>query len=115
MADYKYQLPDGIEVGFRPPTYEDRKEAVKAYDQKAGVMPEELLAASCIVSVNGKNFDSEWDTDYLSRFNGWSVKDQSLYVQLFLQMFTADDQEKSKVLDDAKKLLAGSTALPSKK
>ncbi len=114
MSYYTYKLPSGIEVGFRPPSYQDRKEALKNFDPKSGVAPEELLAASCIQSVNGKNFDNDWDADYVARFDGWSVKDQSLYVTVFLQMFTADDAEKSKAIEDAKKLLAGNTVASPK-
>lgn len=115
MADYTYKFPNGTEVGFRPPSYQDKREALKAYDQKEGYMPEELLAAMCILSINGKAFNEDWDVDYIGRYQDMSLKDQSLYVQMFLQMFQPDDQEKNRTIEEAKKLLAGSTSTPQKK
>jgi hypothetical protein len=116
MSDYSYTLPSGLVVGFRPPSYQDRKEALKNFDPKSGVAPEELLVASCIQSINNKSYDNEWDADYASRFDGMTVKDQTIFVTVFLQMFTADEAEKSKAVEDAKKLLAGNmTASPKAK
>lgn len=102
---YQYELPSGMVVDFREPRNKDRKAVVESVKPNDKVSVDELLAAHCLIRVNGKT-PAEMYLQAHQMMDSWTIKDSQTYVALFLDMFTVDEDHLKKVREDAKKLMS---------
>lgn len=113
---FTVELPSGASVSFRPPSFIDRRKAIRNFPgaKECGYIPEDLLAAMCITQINGQPTPQEWEhVDPISFFEPWELKDQAYYLEVFMNMFYLDDKEKQTAQDIAKKLMGGSSQPPA--
>jgi hypothetical protein len=108
---FEISLPSKKKVQFSAPTFNDRRLMLKNYDRAEGYLPEDLLAAKCLTHVNESPVQQDWETEPINRFNGWSLKDQAYYLEVFMNMFSLDEKTKEAAAQEAKKLM-GMTGTP---
>lgn len=113
---FHIDLPSGKQVTFRPPSFVDRRKSIRNFPgaKECGYIPEDLLAAMCITNIDGNPIPAEWEMhDPIALFEGWDLKDQAFYLEVFMNMFSLDEKEKQSAQDLAKKLMGGSAQSPA--
>jgi hypothetical protein len=105
---FNLNLPSGKAIVFRAPTFVDRRNILKEYNRNDGYLPEDLLAAKCIVQIDGTQVEDAWDVDVISLLDTWSLLDQAFYMEVFMNMFNLDDKAKTAAAEEAKKLMGAS-------
>ena len=110
-STFKCKLPSDLEIEFRTPTYKDRKHVLRGYNREEGYVPEEALAARCLTRVGGQSVaKDEWEqvtADSLAIMEPWTFKDQQFFLEVFMNMFSLDEERRSNAKELAKKLLMG--------
>lgn len=107
---FNLSLPSGKKVTFRAPTFVDRRLILKEYDRSEGYLPEDLLAAKCLTHVEGQPLADNWETDAITLVDGWDLRDQSYYLEVFMNMFSLDEKAKQAAQEAAKKLMGGGSS-----
>lgn len=105
---YNCKLPSGIEVSVNPPSFQDRMEAVKEFrsvKDEVGYSVEELMAAKCIVSVNGDVVDTGMMLDPVLLVAEWPNADVQYYIEWFMTLFFLDDKIRDRATNEAKKIM----------
>ena len=101
---YSYTLPSGLEISFREPRNIDRQKVMDLVKPEDKVSADEVLAAYCLDSVNGRPAGQV--PDARDRMRAWTIKDTQYYVSLFVRMFTMQDEDDKEVKEAAKKLMS---------
>lgn len=105
---YNCKLPSGIEVSVKPPSFQDRMEAVKEFrpvKDEVGYSVEELMAAKCIVSINGDVVNTDMLLDPVLLVAEWPNADVQYYIEWFMTLFFLDDKIRDKATSEAKKIM----------
>lgn len=102
---FELKLPSGADIKFSAPSFNDRRLMLKNYDRNEGYLPEDLLAAKCLTQYKGVPVQEEWAMEVIHRFDGWSLKDQAFYLEVFMNMFSLDEKAKNAAAEEAKKLM----------
>lgn len=115
---FELNLPSGKKVTFRAPSFMDRRLILREYDRTEGYLPEDLLAAKCLTHVDGQPIEDNWEVEPISLVDAWDLRDQSYYLEVFMNMFSLDEKAKTAAQEAAKKLMGGGassgTAKPAK-
>lgn len=92
-------------ITFRDATNSDRHAVLRQMsDDRRGPSAEELLAARCLVSVDGEKVR---DPQLANRMDGWPVKDVQHYQAVFVRRNFLDGPADAQMIeDDVKKLEA---------
>lgn len=107
MRTFPFTLPvSGNKITFREPYQRDRQ-GVMSMVTETGPSPDELLAYSCIETING-NQPRDKDPRHIT--DPWHVKDISAYLTLFTAMFSLSREEVTGLHALAKKLRDGDGA-----
>lgn len=105
---YKHTLPNGAEIAFREPKAQDRRELLRrVHPNDPSVDHDALLAAMCVLRINGQE---PMDPDPMYTLDQLGLKDSQEYVNLFLLMFTLNQDDMSRIREAAKKLLSPASA-----
>ncbi len=101
-------LPSGIKVSVKPPSFQDRMEAVKEFRQvkdEVGYSVEELMAAKCVAAINGDVVDTGMLLDPVLLLAEWANADVQYYIEWFMTLFFLDDKIKDRATNEAKKIM----------
>jgi len=117
----KEAMPTGlVSCDFRRPTFRDRREASAKYPGQAanpGYTLEQLFFAYCLEKINDNPLPPN-PNDYISRLEGFPLEDAQFAIEVFLEMFTLNQEMASAAKDyglELKKQLASSYLIPSHK
>jgi len=105
---FSCKLPSGIDISVNPPSFQDRMEAVKEFrsvKDEVGYTVEELMAAKCIVAVNGNVVDTRMMLDPVLLVAEWPNADVQYYIEWFMTLFFLDDKIRDKATNEAKKIM----------
>jgi hypothetical protein len=103
VPNYAFTLPSGNKIEFREPRNRDRQKVLSILKPEDNVSVDEVLAAECLVSINGVAMEKE--PDPRRRMSIWTIKDSQAFVYLFLQMFTVGEDDRKALEGNARKLL----------
>jgi hypothetical protein len=106
--------PTGRPVRFRAPSYADRRQAAKMYEGRGtGYSMEELLAAYCLVQVDGQVVQEVWAADPVTRMDNWSLSEVMFYMEVFTSIGLIDEKGRQSALDLAKRLMGAGGPTPA--
>lgn len=107
---FTHKLPSGMSVTFREPRNADRQKVLALIKPGDKVQVDEVLAAYCIDNLllpNGVSAPLDPDARY--RMDPWTIKDSQSYVQMWLELFTLNEEDMKALREEAKKLLGGTS------
>ncbi|MBD2201564.1 hypothetical protein H6G33_09415 [Calothrix sp. FACHB-1219] len=102
---YNIKLPSGKDISFRAPSFKDRRDILREFDKTAGYLAEDLLAVKCLTHVDNIAVEQYWEAEPITIFDSWDLRDQSFYMEVFMNMFSLDEKARKAAEDQAKKLM----------
>lgn len=94
------------EVQFRPLTYKNRRVILTQFRENQGYSFNELAAAVGLFSANGVEIpESVQGVDRLDYIDGSNHRLIQFYISVFMQMFTINDDELNRSVEEAKRLM----------